>query len=170
MAVYVIELDGSLTRIIDDLETPNGILITPDDATLYLVDHNPDPGGARTLVEYTRTDSGDWQRGRTLADFGDGYGGDGMVLDIEGNIYLTAGSGDLAGVHIFDPDGEQTRLHPHRRNPRQLHLWRPGPAHALHRRDVHRSTESNSTFPANWSIRRAPRPKDHRNGKNPAGH
>jgi gluconolactonase len=42
-----------------------------------------------------------------LHDFGEGRGGDGMVLDIEGNIYLTAGEGDLAGVYIFDPDGNQ---------------------------------------------------------------
>ena len=107
MAVYMLEDDGALTRIIDDLQTPNGILITPDNATLYVVDHNPDPGGARTLVEYHPSSAGHWHRGRTLADFGDGYGGDGMVLDIEGNIYLTAGSGDLAGVHIFDPDDEK---------------------------------------------------------------
>ena len=52
MAVYRLDLDGSLTRVIDDLETPNGILITPDDKTLYLVDHNPEAGGARTLVAY----------------------------------------------------------------------------------------------------------------------
>ncbi|HEX5688626.1 MAG TPA: SMP-30/gluconolactonase/LRE family protein, partial [Roseiflexaceae bacterium] len=52
MAVYRIELDGSLTRAIDDMETPNGILISADNRTLYLVDHNPDPGGARTLVAY----------------------------------------------------------------------------------------------------------------------
>ena len=44
MAVYRIEFDGTVTRVIDDLETPNGILITPDDRTLYLVDHNPRSG------------------------------------------------------------------------------------------------------------------------------
>jgi len=42
-----------------------------------------------------------------LHDFGSGYGGDGMVLDVEGNIYLTAGERDAAGVYIFTPDGEQ---------------------------------------------------------------
>ncbi len=107
MAVYRIELDGSLTRVISDMETPNGILITPDDRTLYIVDHNPEPGGARTLVAYDCGDDGVWRRRGILADFGTGYGGDGMVLDIEGNIYLTAGEGDLAGVHIFSPEGEK---------------------------------------------------------------
>lgn len=107
MAVYRIERVGTLTRVIDDLEFPNGILITPDNRTLYLVDHNPDPGGARTLVAYHLDADGSWARGSTLADFGDGYGGDGMALDTEGNIYLTAGEDELAGVHIFAPDGEE---------------------------------------------------------------
>lgn len=107
MAVYRIELDGTVTRVIDDLETPNGILITPDNRTLYLVDHNPDPGGARTLVAYDLADDGRWEKRAVLADYGDGYGGDGMVLDIEGNIYLTAGEGDLAGIYIYAPDGDK---------------------------------------------------------------
>jgi gluconolactonase len=34
MAVYRLEVDGSLTRVIADLQTPNGILITPILTTL----------------------------------------------------------------------------------------------------------------------------------------
>lgn len=110
MAVYRIEVDGSLTRVIDDAETPNGILITPDDQTIYLVDHNPEPGGARTLLAYENRGQGQWQRRAVLHDFGDVHGGDGMVLDVEGNIYLTAGEGASAGVHIFNPAGEHLGL------------------------------------------------------------
>jgi len=106
MAVYRIEHDGSLTRVIADAETPNGILLTPDNRTIYLVDHNPAPGGARTLLAYDVDDNGQWQRRGVLHDFGAGYGGDGMALDVAGNIYLTAGQGDLAGIHIFAPSGE----------------------------------------------------------------
>jgi gluconolactonase len=106
MAVYRIELDGSLTRVIDDMETPNGILITLDNRTLYLVDNNPEPGGTRTLLAYDLAEDGSWQRRAVLADFGDGHGGDGMVLDIEGNIYLTAGADEKAGVYVIDPNGE----------------------------------------------------------------
>ncbi len=105
MAVYRIELDGSLTRVIDDMETPNGILLSEDEKTLYLVDHNLDPGGARTLLEYGVNQAGTWHRQRTLLDFAPGYGGDGMVMDIEGNIYLTAGEREKAGVYICAPDG-----------------------------------------------------------------
>ena len=107
MAVYRIETDGSLRRVIDDMQTPNGILITPDDRTLYLVDHNPQPDGARTLVQYDASDDGSWHFARTLADFGTDHGGDGMALDVEGNIYLTAGSGEKAGVYVIAPDRGQ---------------------------------------------------------------
>ena len=107
MAVYRIELDGSLTRVIDDMEMPNGILISTDNRALYLVDYNPAPGGARTLLAYDIDSAGVCKRRSVLHDYGSGYGGDGMVLDVEGNIYLTAGDGDAAGVYIFTPDGEQ---------------------------------------------------------------
>lgn len=107
MAVYCMETDGSLRRVIDDLQTPNGILITPDDRTLYLVDHNPEPGGARTLVQYDAGDDGVWRFTRTLADFGEGRGGDGMALDAEGNIYLTAGAGEQAGIYVIAPERGQ---------------------------------------------------------------
>ena len=30
-----------------------------------------------------------------------------MVLDVEGNIYLTAGEDEKAGIYIFSPEGEQ---------------------------------------------------------------
>jgi gluconolactonase len=112
MAVYRIEHDGSLTRVIDDAEMPNGILMTPDNQTIYLVDHNPALGGARTLLAYDLNDAGDWQRRGVIHDFGDGYGGDGMVLDIEGNIYLTASEGEKAGVYVFAPDGQSLAFIP----------------------------------------------------------
>ena len=107
MAVYRIERDGSLTRVIDDMQTPNGILITADNRTLYLVDHNPDAGGARTLLSYSIDDTGNCARQTVMHDFGTGYGGDGMVLDVRGNVYLTAGDGEAAGVYIFGADGQQ---------------------------------------------------------------
>lgn len=107
MAVYRLDSDGSLTRVIDDMQFPNGILISQDNRSLYIVDHNPDEGGARTLVAYTINEDDTCQYRETLHDFGTGYGGDGMVLDIHGNIYLTAGEGDTAGIYIFSPTGNQ---------------------------------------------------------------
>jgi gluconolactonase len=107
MAVYRIEENGDLSRVIDDVETPNGIVMTPDGKTIYLVDNNPVLGGARTLLAYGRdARSGTWLRKAEIFDFGTERGGDGMVLDVSGNIYLTAGAGDTAGVYVFSAEGE----------------------------------------------------------------
>jgi gluconolactonase len=106
MAVYRIDLDGTLNRVIEDLETPNGILISRDDKSLFIVDHNPEPGGARQLVKYKATSTGSWVKDKVLLDFGAGYGMDGMVLDEEENIYVTGGSGTSAGVHIVSSEGD----------------------------------------------------------------
>ena len=107
MGVYRIEWDGSLTRVIDDLETPNGILMTSDGKTLYLVDNDPRDGGARTLLSYGLNDEGEWLQKAEVYDFSPGRGGDGMVLDVLGNVYLAAGGGDTGGVYVFSPTGEQ---------------------------------------------------------------
>lgn len=106
MAVYRIDLDGTLTRVVEDLESPNGILISKDNRSLFIVDHNLDDGGARTLVKYRVSVSGAWVKDKILLDFGANYGMDGMVFDEEENIYVTGGSGVTAGVHIISSDGD----------------------------------------------------------------
>jgi gluconolactonase len=106
MAVYCIDLDGTLIRVIEDLESPNGILISKDNQSLFLVDHNPDLGGARTLVKYKSNSKGHWIKDRVLLDFGTDYGMDGMVFDDDENIYVTGGSGETGGVHIVSSFGE----------------------------------------------------------------
>lgn len=106
MAVYRIEHGGELTRVIDDVETPNGILMTPDGRTIYLVDNNPEDWGARTLLSYGLTDEGEWLRKAEVYDFSPGRGADGMVLDRLGNLYVTAGEGESGGVYVFSASGE----------------------------------------------------------------
>ena len=105
MAVYRIDPDGKITRIIADVQVPNGIVITPDDRTLYVADNNPADGGARTLLEYRLDAKGAWKRRRVLYDFSPGRGVDGMVLDRRGNIYATAGLGEKSGVYVISPEG-----------------------------------------------------------------
>lgn len=106
MAVYRIGVDLEVTRVISDLEYPNGILISKDNQTLYVVDHNPKKGGKRTLEAYSLR-RGDWVWNRTLLDFGNGHGADGMVLDVRGNIFVTAGEGPKAGVYVIGPEGNR---------------------------------------------------------------
>jgi sugar lactone lactonase YvrE len=110
-AVYRIEKDGRLTRVIDDAQTPNGILISGDGKTLYLADNSPAPGGARTLVAYD-LDKGRATRRAVLHDFRDGRGIDGMALDERGNIYATAGLAEKTGVYVFSPEGRLLQFIP----------------------------------------------------------
>jgi gluconolactonase len=105
MAVYRIEKDGKLTPVIDDVQVPNGILITPDNRTLYVADNNPAQGGARTLIAYDIDRGRRVSRRKVLYDLGSERGIDGMVLDVEGNIYATAGLGERTGVYVISPQG-----------------------------------------------------------------
>jgi gluconolactonase len=110
MAVYRIEPNGTVTRVVDDLEVPNGILISADQRTLYIADSNPRPGGNHTLTAYDHVDGTEssprWKRRSVLHDFGAGRGIDGMKLDTQGRIFATAGSGKESGVYVFSPQGK----------------------------------------------------------------
>lgn len=111
-AVYRIEAeDGEpvpnrVTRVIDDVEMPNGIAISPDQKTLYLADNAPRKNGPRTLIAYDIAADGTCKRRAVLHDFKERRGIDGMVLDTEGNIYATAEEGERTGVYIFSPAGK----------------------------------------------------------------
>lgn len=105
-AVYRIEKDGKLTRVIDDVQVPNGILITPDNKTLYVADNSPNEGKNRTLIAYDLAANGSVKRRKVLYDLQKERGIDGMVLDVDGNIYATAGLKDKTGVYVFSPAGK----------------------------------------------------------------
>ena len=103
-AVYRIDEDGRLTRIIDGLTRPNGIVVTRNGRTLYVAD-NASPGGAVTLWAFDLDARGNAHRGRIIHDFGGGRGIDGMTLDADGRIWATAGTKDKAGIYVFAPNG-----------------------------------------------------------------
>jgi gluconolactonase len=107
-AVYRIDPDGKLTRIIDSLTRPNGILVSSDGKTLYVAD-NASPGGVVTLVAFDLDARGDAKNGRVIYDFKSGRGIDGMALDSEGRIWATAGTKDRAGIYVFQPDARRTK-------------------------------------------------------------
>ena len=50
-AVYRIDADGKVTRVLTqkEIDRPNGIAITPDDKTLYVIDSHPKAGGNRKI-------------------------------------------------------------------------------------------------------------------------
>ena len=123
-AVYRIDTDGTVVEVTHDVTKPNGIALAPDEKTLYLADHDngtdridptqppPKTGpmriysfplGADGLVNGAR---------RTLIDFGNQAGCDGMTVDEEGHVYLTPRGLKRPGVLVIDPDGREAAFIP----------------------------------------------------------
>ena len=91
--VYYISSDKKLTRLIDDLVRPNGIALSPNGDVLYVLDN-----GANLLVAYPIKSPGVIGEGKKLADV---PGPDGMSIDQNGRLYITASD----GVRVVRPDG-----------------------------------------------------------------
>jgi gluconolactonase len=93
--VYYLAPDHkTLTRVVNDLIQPNGIVGTPDGKTLFVADI----GGNKTW-SYTINPDHSLSNKKLFC----GLGSDGMTIDSEGNMYLTGN-----GVTIFDRSGKQT--------------------------------------------------------------
>ncbi|MGD9720985.1 MAG: SMP-30/gluconolactonase/LRE family protein [Pirellulales bacterium] len=123
-AVYRIDTDGSVVEVTHEVEKPNGIALSPDEKTLYVVDHNngtdridptapPAKVGAMTLYAYPLGADGlvNGPR-RTLVDFGTENGSDGICVDAQGNIYLTCRSLKRPGLMVVDPQGKEIAFVP----------------------------------------------------------
>jgi gluconolactonase len=117
-AVYRLDPDGRVIRILQQpaIQKPNGITISPDNRTLYLVDSNPAPGGNRKIWAFDLSPDGRPSNQRLVYDFAPGRGGDGMRTDARGNLWIAAGisrprhaneTGDVpSGVYVVTPNGE----------------------------------------------------------------
>jgi gluconolactonase len=112
-AVYRIDAEkgepvpNQVARVIDDVDTPNGICISPDQKTLYVADNAARKAGPHTLIAYDIAADGTCKRRAVLHDFKERRGIDGMVVDAQGNIYATAEEGDKTGLYIFTPTGKR---------------------------------------------------------------
>ncbi len=92
--VYYLDTRGKLTRVISDLQQPNGITGTPDGRYLYVADIKD-----RKTWKYKINTDGSLSEKTLFAE----AGSDGMTIDTKGNIYLTSGK-----VLIFNSKGEKT--------------------------------------------------------------
>jgi gluconolactonase len=105
--VYRLDPNGTVTLVDGSLAFPNGVILSPDEKTLYVA--QSDPKRAIIMV-YDRDAAGGIGNARVFADLTDLVGEanpglpDGMAMDVDGNLFAT-GPG---GVFIFAPDG--TRL------------------------------------------------------------
>jgi len=100
--VYYIASDGKVSRLIDDLPNPNGVLLSPDEKTLYVI-----PSGQAEMMAYPVEAPGKIGKGRVFCTLkqrreSEKGGGDGLTVDEKGNLYITSG----LGLQVFDPDGK----------------------------------------------------------------
>lgn len=101
-AVYYVDAAGKAARLIDDLPNPNGVLLSPDEKTLYVL-----PSGQKQMMAYPVEAPGKIGKGKVFCELaqakaGGNGGGDGGTVDAKGNVYITSGT----GIQVFDPSGK----------------------------------------------------------------
>ena len=100
--VYYADASGKVTRLIDDLPNPNGVLLSPDEKTLYVF-----PSGQKQMMSYPVEAPGKIGKGKVFCELeqakaGGNGGGDGGTIDERGNVYITSGT----GLQVFDSTGK----------------------------------------------------------------
>jgi len=123
-AVYRIDGPGQLVRILatPEIQRPNGIQISPDDSTLYLIEANQAEKGARMIRAFDLRPDGSVANMRVHYNFYPGRSADGMSIDSQGNLYASAGMGQLrgtsetlatkTGIYIISPKGALVKFIP----------------------------------------------------------
>ncbi|MEC9095880.1 MAG: SMP-30/gluconolactonase/LRE family protein [Planctomycetota bacterium] len=130
MGVYRIDPDGSITRIISDAGKPNGVCISPDQKTLYVVSNAngatgferlgtaddakgpvaiaaPLRKGHMALMAYDLDKNGAATYRETLVDYSPEDGPDGLVVDSAGNLIVAERSEKRPGIAIYAPEGKE---------------------------------------------------------------
>ncbi len=97
--VYYLSSEGKVTRVVDDLPRPNGVLVSSDGKQLYVANINQ-----RKIMRYEIAGPGQLSAGEAIFtgdEQQDGGGPDGMSLDEQGNLYATYKS-----LVVLTPDGD----------------------------------------------------------------
>jgi len=109
-AFYYAAADGTVKRLADDLKYPNGVLLSPDEKTLYVLQYlSPE------LMAYQIKSPGVLGRGTVLCDLAckadhPERGGDGMTVDLMGNLYVTVPS--IKSIQVIDSRGKSLGIIP----------------------------------------------------------
>ena len=129
MGVYRVDIDGSIQRIITDAGKPNGVCVSPDQKTLYVVSNangttgieqlakpedkdgasvsTPLRKGHMALMAYDLHKDGTASFRKTLVDYYPQDGPDGLVCDADGNLYVAVRAENRPGIVVYDPDGKE---------------------------------------------------------------
>ncbi len=128
VGVYRIDPDGSLHRIISDAGKANGVCVSPDQKTLYVVSNEnggtaierlatgeeqadkvsaPLRKGLMALLAYDLAEDGTAKFRKTLVDYAPYDGPDGLVVDKDGNLYVAVRAENRPGICVYSPEGKE---------------------------------------------------------------
>jgi gluconolactonase len=102
--VYYVDTDKHVTRLLDDLERPNGVLLSPDEQTLYVL-----PSGVTDVMAYPVLSPGRIGPGHALCQLDQApgavpRGGDGLTVAEDGTLYVA--QPDLEALQVLSPNGK----------------------------------------------------------------
>ena len=130
MGVYRLDQDGTIHRIISDAGKPNGVCVSPDQKSLYVVSNdngataierlakNEDAEGPVAVAEslrkgnmalmaYDLHEDGTATFRETLVDYSPEDGPDGLVCDADGNLVVAVRAASRPGICFYSPNGKE---------------------------------------------------------------
>lgn len=124
--VYRLDPDGTVERIITDGGKTNGVLVSPDQSTLYVVSNDdgvfdfqrlkegdaPPLKGRHELAAYDLAPDGTVSNRRVLVDYAPESGPDGLIADVEGNLYVAVRAESRPGIAVYNPEGKELAFIP----------------------------------------------------------
>src|SRR5215471_7858046 len=99
-SVFYLRADGKLSRPADDVKNANGIMLSPDEKTLYVT------SGEAGIISYDIQPDNTLKNRRTFAKPEGGV--DGLAIDSDGRLYDCSS----LGIQVFSPKGEHLGLIP----------------------------------------------------------
>jgi len=117
-SVYRVDPDGKIHQLLTEphIHMPNGIVVSPDEKTLYVIEAHSDENHSRNILAFDLHEDGSLSNRRVLYNFYPGRSGDGMSIDVEGNLYVAAGLHQRRGtsetldthpgIHVISPKGK----------------------------------------------------------------
>jgi gluconolactonase len=108
-SVYHVDVRGRVVRLLEKQPRPNGVILSPDEKTLYVV-----PSGSSEVMAYPVQAPGKIGAGKVFCTLLPNPkqpgrpGGDGVAVDSRGNLYLVRPSMKL--IQVVGPDGKALGL------------------------------------------------------------
>ena len=128
-AVYRLDPNGKLHRVVTDAGKPNGVAISPDQKTLYVVSNangttaierlekgtaaqadkvvTPLRKGLMALQAYDLSPEGTAKFRKVLVDYAPQDGPDGLTVDRDGNLWVAVRAENRPGICVYSPEGKE---------------------------------------------------------------